>query len=72
MLTTLHAEAKLNAQARVEQAEAKLADAERATKQLRDQEEAAQRLGIRQGHFSKLERGRVTPSENNPHKTNAE
>ncbi len=27
------------------------------------QEEAAQRLGIRQGHFSKLERGRVTPSE---------
>ena len=43
MLTTLHAEAKLNAQARVEQAEAKLADAERATKQLRDQEEAAQR-----------------------------
>jgi chromosome segregation ATPase len=43
MLTTLHAEAKLNAQARMEQAEAKLADAERATKQLRDQEEAAQR-----------------------------
>ena len=43
MLTTLHAEAKINAQARVEQAEAKLADAERAMTQLRDQEEAAQR-----------------------------
>jgi DNA-binding XRE family transcriptional regulator len=27
------------------------------------QEEAARRLGIRQGHFSKVERGRVLPSE---------
>jgi hypothetical protein len=32
MLTTLHAEAKLNAQARMEQAEAKLADAERSVR----------------------------------------
>ena len=43
MLTTLHTEAKRDAQARLDQAEAKLADAERAMTQLRDQEEAAQR-----------------------------
>jgi chromosome segregation ATPase len=43
MLTTVHAEAKRDAQARLDQAEAKLADAERAMTQLRDQEEAAQR-----------------------------
>ena len=43
MFTTVHNEAKQDAQARLDQAEAKLADAERATKQLRDQEEAAQR-----------------------------
>lgn len=35
------------------------------------QEEAARRLGIRQGHFSKLERGRVRPSEKLRHEIDA-
>jgi chromosome segregation ATPase len=43
MLTTVHTEAKRDAQARLDQAEARLVDAERAMAQLRDQEEAGQR-----------------------------